>query len=228
MLRVPSPEFNRIVLDAISEKYKLALPREGIHLSTLVYCLTKSFLDTQAPPEPSDIEIMLFATGYGLQDVMTPKLASTPTIEKDSIIYRPDFLLDDRLCEIKTTRAGAKRYTKGDYPQTWIEYIMGGCYITGKDTYYLSVLYISERPVPVIQSEVLTFEHEELLTNWGRLTERMGIYKVALVTNVPPTPFTYNKKWECDNCRHHTLCDTIVILESRARAKKDIEKYWPR
>lgn len=141
-----NPELSRIILTHLSDLYKIRQKREGIHLSTLIYCLSRSYFDNQSitPIVPTDEEVMLFALGWGLQDVLTPKDTSSPVLEKDGIKYSPDFIfqLADWRVELKTTRMSAKKGDNRDFPETWIEYMKGGLYITQKNTYELSVLYL--------------------------------------------------------------------------------------
>src|SRR4030042_522064 len=216
MIRLDNPELDIFILNHLAETYKLKEKREGIHLSTLVYCLTKSFFDQQSPIEPTDEELMLFALGYALQDVMTPEGAETPIYEADGIVFRPDFYLpySNELCEIKTTRASLKTNMKA-LPETWIEYIMGGCHMRGKTEYQLSVLYLMGNyapPFPLIHSETLMFTGEELDNNWQRLLERKSIYEKSLILNVPPEPFKYCKDWECKNCRYKLMCEALASM----------------
>lgn len=215
MKRLDNPSLDRLILEHLANLYHIKEKREGIHLSTLVYCLTRSFFDQVAPIEPTDEEVMLFALGYGLQDVLTPPEAQTPTYELDGITFRPDFLLSYKLaqyCELKTTRMSSKR---ADLPETWIEYIKGGCYIRGVQSYELSVLYMLGNyapPFPTIHSETLIFEEDELESNWGYLLSRKAIYEDALDSNLAPVPFTYCKEWECKNCRYKLQCQAIDMV----------------
>jgi len=215
MRRIPNPELDRIILNHLADLYKIKEKREGIHLSTLVYCLTKSFFDQKSPIMPTDEEVMLFALGLGLQDVLTPKTAATPVFEKDGILYTPDFVfpIDSRYVELKTTRTSLDK-AKVALPETWIEYIMGGCYIRGINSYELATLYILgnyKPPFPQIYSETLVFEDEELQANWDNLLSRKKVYEGALESNLPPVPFSYNKEWECKSCRYKLQCEAITV-----------------
>lgn len=215
MKRLDNPSLDRLILEHLANLYHIKEKREGIHLSTLVYCLTRSFFDQVAPIEPTDEEVMLFSLGYGLQDVLTPADTETPTYELDGIIFRPDFVMKlagDQHCELKTTRMSSKR---ADFPQTWVEYIMGGCYIRGVQSYELSVLYMLGNyapPFPTIHSETLIFEEDELEINWGYLLSRKAIYEDALAENLAPVPFTYCKSWECSKCRYRLQCTAIDMV----------------
>jgi hypothetical protein len=228
MIKTDNAELSRLILNHLSDKYKLKQPREGIHLSTLVYCLTRSYLDRQHNIEPTDEELMLFALGYGLQDVLTPPDAQTPTYEFEGIVYRPDMMFyvnDMGLVEIKTTRMSSK---KQDLPDTWIEYIKGGCYIRNKvlpslssRTYSLSVLYMMGNyapPFPNIAAYMLEFEQQELDENWQYLITRRDVYQSHLANNTPPTPRIWCKVWECKNCRYNLQCDAITMLSKHKGA----------
>ena len=233
MKRTLNPDLDRIVLDALAEKYKLLERREGIHLSDLTYCLTKSYWDCTAPLPPTDKELLLFATGYGLQEVMTPSCGKSLVYELDEITYRPDSVFPvtiagvESLVEMKSTRAGVKRYQDGELPETWVTYMMGGAFIRDTDTYHLAVIYLAERGSAAIISETITFEREELEYNWKWLLERKDIYKKALRTEIAPDPFIYNvAKWLCTNCRYRTVCDAVTIMSRKEQVEKDIKELW--
>jgi len=229
MKRGLNPELDRKILDALAEKYHLMEKREGIHLSTLIGCLTRSYLDLKSPVELTDTELLLFSTGYGLQDVMTPKDAETPLIECDGVVYRPDleFTLEldgvAQLVEMKSTRAGVKRYQEGDLPESWIIYMKAGCYIRKVNFYNLVVIYVAERPAAKIVSETLYFDEDEILDNWTYILSRRDIYKNAVDTDTIIMP---EETWQCTNCRYNMQCKSITILESRKQAEKDIKELW--
>lgn len=232
MQRIDNPELSRLILDHLASLYNIKRKREGIHLSTLVYCLTRSFFDQLAPIEPTDEEVMLFSLGFGLQDVLTPKEAETPVYEKDGITFSPDFVLmveagkpqpfaakggtltPMKLVEIKTTRMSTNR----DFPETWLEYIMGGCYMQGVNEYELSVLHMLGNyrpPFPEIKSYKLIFDDVELEENWYYLHGRKNIYTLALEDNKPPTPYAYCREWECKNCRYKMQCQAMEMVAQK-------------
>lgn len=219
MNKIRNAELEREVLTYLSDKYSLAQPREGLHLSTLVYCLTKGFFDAKTEAKPTDEEVLLFALGYGLQDVLTPPGAETITYTLDGITYRPDFefkLTGTDLAELKTTRKSSKY---DDIPDTWIEYIMGGCYIRKQTKYNLVILHMMGNyapPFPQVVAYTLEFSQEELDANWKIILDRQDRYQWAFEENVPPQPYQYckiDKKgvyWECKNCRHRAICEVIA------------------
>lgn len=218
MQKIDNPELSRLILQHLRDLYGLDQKREGIHLSTLVYCLTRSFFDRVAPIEATEREVMLFALGYGLQDTLTPDNATTPLYEFEGIVYRPDFQLKltGITAELKTTRASSNK----ELPETWLEYIKGGCHILKIKEYDLGVLYMMGNwrpPFPEIRSFKLVFEDDELAENWAYLSERKRVYEEALVSNLPPQPFRYCKGFECRNCRYKLQCDAIMMLASREK-----------
>ena len=221
MERILNPELDRIILDNLAIKYKLLEKREGIHLSTLNYCLTKGYLDQRSPIDPTDTELLNFATGYGLQELMFPASKDTLPFIKDGIVYRPDGVLPvkvndvEKLIEIKSTRSGVKRYQEGNLPETWITYMKGGCYIRGTTSYDLGVIYLSERPSAKILSETILFEPEEIKENWAWILDRKTILVRALESDTPPVPFTTSPDWLCENCRYRYVCDALIIMEAR-------------
>ena len=221
MRRELNPEMDRIILDALATKYKLLVKREGIHLSSLLYCLTKSYLDLKTPLEPTDTELLLFATGYGLQDVMTPDLEEEYTFVTDGITYRPDTVFPvqqgsvEKLVEMKSTRAGVKRYQTGDFPTTWLTYMMAGCHIRNTKSYELVVIYVAERPTAKIISETVYFDSIEIEENWKWVLSRRDTYVKALETETVPTPREYCDSWMCNDCRYTLPCDAIVLLGGR-------------
>lgn len=250
MRRTDNPQLDRLILNHLADLYKLKQKRVGVHLSTLVYCITRSFFDSVNPVEPTDEEVMLFALGLGLQAEFTPAEATTPVYEKDGITFSPDFVLKlgteiavtnvdpaylkpggiivlkggdffnpittYQYAELKTTRGSMKKYLGQDgLPETWIEYIKGGCYIREVTEYNLAVLYMMGNyapPFPTIHSETLIFEPEELTSNWDYLLGRREVYDLALLNSKPPEPFKWNKGWECKNCRYLTQCQAVQIL----------------
>lgn len=111
MKRIDNAELKRKILDHLADLYKIKEVRESNHLSSYITCRTKSFLDQKQTAEPTDQEVMLFALGYGLQDVLTPRDIAPVVYKKEGVIYRPDLpmIWTGNLGEIKTTRKSADR-----------------------------------------------------------------------------------------------------------------------
>jgi hypothetical protein len=228
MRRVENPELKQIILKHLSDQYRIKEVREPNHLSTYVYCRTKGFFEQTGVIEPTEQEVMMFSLGYGLQDVLTPKDASAPVIEKHGVIYRPDmvFKATDQesmiLTELKTTRKSAKKhFIDEELAITWLEYMKGGCYIQDTNRYDLVVLYMMGNyapPFPQIYSDTFFFDDKEISENWDTIMSRKAVLDSALKSQKIPTPFQHRHDWECNYCRYKMVCDTLNMQE--------IQKLW--
>lgn len=231
MRRVDNPELKRKVLDHLANLYHIKEIREPNHLSSYVYCRTRCFLDQKQAAQPNDEEVMLFALGYGLQDVLTPKDANAPLIEKFGITYRPDMILSFRQNEIKTTRKSARNHYLDEYiPQTWLDYMMGGCYMMETKEYDLIVLYMMgdyKPPTPQIYCDTFYFDSVELDANWQKIIANKKVLDDAIASGKPPVPFQNCYDWECKHCRYTLVCNTIATamgVENKM-LKEDQEKW---
>lgn len=233
MKRIDNPELKRKILDHLANLYKIKEVRESNHLSSYITCRTKSFLDQKQTTEPTDEEVMLFALGYGLQDVLTPKDAGAPVIVRDGITYRPDMILSNRLNEIKTTRKSAKyHYLDDSLPVTWVDYMMGGCYMMEKTEYDLIILYMMGNyspPFPDIYAETelfgtQQFDKNEIEENWQKILAQKAILDEALTTGTPPEPFKNCYSWECKYCRYKLVCQTLARAEGVTMSEEQLEE----
>ena len=220
MKRIDNPELKHKMLAHLADLYKIKEVRESNHLSSYVTCRTKSFLDSQQATEPTEQEVMLFALGYGLQDVLTPPDADAPVIENNGIIYRPDMIIASRLSEVKTTRKSAKyHYLDDSLPVTWLDYMMGGCYMMGVTEYDLIILYMMgdySPPFPQIYAETIQFDAEEINSNWIKIMNQKDVLDSAMLTGVPPEPFKNCYDWECKYCRYKLICENLAkVLKTR-------------
>lgn len=231
MKRVDNPELKRKVLDHLADLYKIREVREPNHLSSYITCRTKAFLDQKQTSQPNDEEVMLFALGYGLQDVLTPRDAEAPLINKDGIIYRPDFILSLRQNEIKTTRKSAKNHYIDEYIHiTWLDYMMGGCYLSGSNEYDLIVLYLMGNyspPFPQLYCDTFYFEPLELAVNWEKILKNKEVLDTALKEGKPPIPFQHCYDWECKHCRYRLVCNTIAnAMGVDNKMLKEDQEQW--
>lgn len=254
MKREDNPELKRYILNHLADLYKIREVREPNHLSTYVYCRTKAYFDVKQTAEPTDEEVMLFALGYGLQDVLTPKEAKAPVYQMNGIIYRPDMSITkvknwdgkvgeiasipietaqevERLLELKTTRKSAKHHFMDEYlPETWLDYMKGGCTIRNRDTYELIVLYMMGNyspPFPQLYCDKFTFTQEELNENWAKLLSRKEVLDNALAGNKIPTPYENCYDWECKYCRYKLVCETLKLASGKkTKDLKEDEELW--
>ena len=207
-----NPQVEREILDALSKKYVTSRTRDTIHVSHLIYCLTKGYHELTNPLPPNDQELMLFSLGYGLENVLLREESHSESGKMDGIEYSPDFVpLSGGKAELKTTRMA----TGKEFPETWIEQISAYCYCEKLLVYDLAVLHIVgnyKPPFPCIAGYRLTFEQTELDANWANLLKRKMVLDVALETKTPPPAKLWCKvdnkgvSWECIHCRYKIRC----------------------
>ena len=220
MERKENPELQRKLLNHLASQYKIKEIREPNHLSSYIGCRTKTFFDQQQAIDPTDQEVMLFALGYGLQDVLTPKDAKAEVYQYEGVIYRPDMRLEasvaelGRLIELKTTRKSAKHHFQDEaIPPTWLSYMKGGCKITGVCKYDLAVLYMMGNyapPFPVIYCDTFEFTEAEIDSNWEVIRANKIVLDESLKAGMPPNPFQHCYEWECQYCRYKMMCEQLV------------------
>ncbi len=235
MKRNDNPELKRKILTHLAEQYQITETREPNHLSSYVYCRTKGFFEQQHALSPNDDEVMMFALGYGLQDVLTPKDEVAQVYEKGGIIYRPDMssmrLGIENLGEIKTTRKSAKNHYIDEYiPVTWLAYMKGGCYMRVVNQYDLVVLYMMGNyapPFPQLYCDTFTFTDDELIENWDMIMKNKAVLDEALVSKQAPTPFRHCYEWECKYCRGKLLCEALTMASGPSeRDTEEDKKLW--
>lgn len=224
MERVENPELVNTAYQVLYKSYHDESRRERIHLTDLIYCLTKSFFDKVVPLPPTEEEILLFALGLGLQKVLVPADKEAEAIHVDGISCSPDFISEQGLkAELKTTRQSSlqtdkvsKIKTPKDFPDTWVDQIMGYCYAAQQVEYDLLILHMMGNyapPFPQMVGWKLKFKKEELVGFWSHMLERKTILEFHLSQpedeQVIPEPFNYNKEWECKYCRYKLQCDVL-------------------
>lgn len=218
MIRTENTELKNLAVQWLSDLYGIKTVRSPDHLSTFVYCLTKAWYSQQESRiEPTENEVLLFALGYGLQDVLTPKDATGMIFEQEGITYSPDmhFVLPNEkaelLMELKTTRRSARKHWEA-IPETWMTYMLGGCKMRGTNRYDLIVLYMMggyRPPFPEILCDTFIFSDEEIEANWQRIQQRKKVLDASLQTSKPPTPFAWNYDWECKYCSYKMVCESV-------------------
>ncbi len=235
MKRIDNPELKRKILDHLADLYKIREVRESNHLSSYVACRTKSFFDAKGTTEPTEEEVMLFALGYGLQDVLTPKSIEPVVYRKEGVIYRPDLpmIWTGNLGEIKTTRKSAKyHYMEDSLPLTWIDYMAAGCYLTDTVKYDLAILYMMGNyspPFPQIYAETIQFSADEIDKNWWKILDQKMVLDFALTSGNPPESYKNCYDFECKYCRYKLICETIARADGIAmseKQRKEDESLW--
>jgi len=211
--------------------------RKVPHLTELVYCLTKSWLNRKAPSLPSDREVLLFATGVGLEKVLLKKHRQHIQGECEGIHYDMDFLdYDARLGEFKSTRMSVKRPPE-EFSEGWKRQIKGYLYAqamglydsiaksTGGEVTYmiperheatLGILHLMggyAPPFPELRAWRLTATWEEIQGNWVWLQARKELYLGFLEQSTQPKPYQFCMEWECQYCRYSFFCKACKAVD---------------
>lgn len=221
MQRIANPELRRDILNLLEAKYVDQSRKAELHLTDLIYCLTRSWFDKVKPLPPTEEEVMLFSLGFGLQKVLLDGEAKPVTV--DGIVCSPDFIGKRGLMsELKTTRQSIRQkdkatgvYSPSEFSETWVEQIMGYCYAVKQTEYDLAVLHICgdyAPPFPKIAGWRLSFIEEELEEFWHYILCRKAILKIDMELNTIPKPFKYCKEWECNNCRYKVRCESLKFV----------------
>lgn len=214
MERVLDPELRRFTLEYLSKRYINESRRDELHLSDLIYCLTKTYYEKFDPLPPSEEELMLWSVGLGLQRVLVDNEAEP--VEKDLIICSPDFITHRGVyAELKTTRkSSVQKLASGElvpseFPDSWVEQMMGYCCVTNSTEYSLMVLHLRgdhRKKFMDLATWRVKFTQEELDTFWTYILDRRNTFGRYIGGSEVPTAYTYNKEWECVNCRYALRC----------------------
>ncbi len=213
-----NPDLYKTIFEWLRDTYLKSTYRpEGWHLTEFIYCLTKSYWDRVDPMPPTESETLLFASGLGLERVLIPIEYKAKPILEDTIWVSPDFMTNIH-AELKTTRTSSKKILAGDFPETWVEQIMGYCYATHQTQYDLGVLCLLgsyNPPFPKLHCFTLEFEPDGLKDFWLYIAEsRKPILGASLRMELPPIPQKHCKDWECGWCRYTIRCRAYCLEHS--------------
>ena len=110
---------------------------------------------------------------------------------------------------------------------TWVDYMMGGCYMTEKTEYDLIILYLMGNyspPFPDIYAETIQFEKSELERNWNMIMANKAILDGAISSGTPPAPFINCYDWECKYCRYNLVCQTLARASGATMNEEQLEE----
>lgn len=219
-----NPQIETELYDRLRAKYMTEKPLP--HLTELIYCLTRSYNDRFNPIAITNKELIYFAVGFGLEEViLRDSSASLPQSEElDKVWLTPDYFIlssSGGELDLKSTRmyANPDGQPKMGWPDTWIEQFKGYAYKSNYDVIQsqdklVGVLY-SVGIIYLIPAELVcgtfTFTKQELIDNWEHITQRRDTYMDYIVKGEIPTPFKHNLDWECKNCRYKLRCDTLSM-----------------
>lgn len=212
------------LLDLIAEEMKLDKPEP--HVTQLIYCLTKGYMDKHDPLPLTAKEVCLFSIGVKLGEVLLSPHAQEVSGQLEGIYYSIDFVTEflpagtvvhvpegvdfethSKLGELKSTRMGTKKHPK-DFPAGWKKQLLAYMKAAGSLHATYAVMYV----IPaVFRTWEVSATQEEVDGNWEWLQARKVIYVDFVGRGIKPTPYEYNEKWECQNCRYKLICELSLM-----------------
>ncbi|KKL78715.1 hypothetical protein LCGC14_2022050 [marine sediment metagenome] len=186
------------------------------HVTELIYCLTRSWYQRKKPLPFTPREVLLFATGVGLEQVLLKRHKQQIEGVLDGIGYATDFLTyEDYPGELKLTRYSAKK-GPDELPSTWRRQILSYLKCNEDDRVLLAILHLMGDygpPFPMLKAWQGKATQSEINWNWAWILERKKVYMASLETDTPPEQFTTNEDWECDNCGYKLICDANQAIK---------------
>lgn len=210
MLIESYPELEAQVWEWLRRRMKeLSGPRSsGIHMTELIYCLTKTYYDRLENQPVTNEGNLLMGLGIGLERLFIPEEMRATPKSRDGIEYSPDFWFGNHgLCELKTTRQGINRARNRDFPDTWIQQIKGYCYAENQTDYGLVIVHLvgeyqKNGFQPLMSAWKFQFEPDELKQIWDYFLFRRQALFTAFSQQVAPTPYRWCQEWECKYCQY--------------------------
>jgi len=199
-------EMYRLLIQKVTELNQGVKRGGGIHLTDLIYCLSRSYWDKVMPLPYEKQEAITMALGIGFERVLIPEEMRAKPGTCDGVDYSPDFWFrGDIPSEMKTTRMSTKKTHERQFPETWLQQIKGYCYGEKKLEYGLGIVHLMggyKPPFPEILAVKFVFTQKELQDNWDFLMWRKNIYIQSFADQKPPTPTKFCQSWECQYCRY--------------------------
>lgn len=211
------------LIDELRKRGKYDEPREGTHLSDLLWCNYKTYFRKKgATPRTTDRRMLRYELGYAMQYHFFPQ-GEEQVYEKDGILCSPDVEnqyvmgIDVPLGEVKTAMTSSKTWPAKfvDDPigekKDYIEQIAGYCVVKGILRAGLYVFYVVgdySRPfTPDLGAFEIIFTEQELEDYWKEFVRRKEVLEKALETNTMPDPHYMAFKKECGWCEVKDLCE---------------------
>jgi hypothetical protein len=204
-----NPQVEQELLRRLRMKY-LRPRTDGIHVSELIRCLTDSYWEKQDEHKlpPTDKTLLYFSIGFALEEVLLKNGDNEDQVSEkmDDIWLSKDYVdLNGIGLDLKSTRtylldSGIPKYGWSDH---WMKQFMSYARLMGKTLYSVAILQLIK---PDFIAGTFEFTEEEIEDNWTWIKRRKFILEHHLERKTPPTPFSYNEKWECKNCRYYATC----------------------
>jgi len=224
-MRLPKPkqviediETRDRVLADMRTRIGVDTKREGIHLSSLVFCLRKGWhmyrIDqgdksrAEVLGETSDETALVWVIGHSHEAIFGTSSVRGDTTERDGILYTPDFWKPEgghlTLTEMKSTRKSANKTL--DEMEHYMAQAAGYCAAEGLTECLIFVLHLmgdydrSHPPQAQLRVWRLKFSKKELKDWWDELQLRRDIITGCAEPLVNELWMSPMFEWECGYC----------------------------
>ncbi len=259
-MRLPKPKqiiednvLRDMVLADMRARIGVDTKREGIHLSSLVFCMRKAWhmyrIDqsdksrAEVLGDTPDETALVWVIGHSHEAIFGTSSVRGDTTEKDGILYTPDFWKPESgnltLTEMKSTRKSANKTIED--MEHYMAQAAGYCAAEGLTECLIFVLHLmgdydrSHPPQAQLRVWRLKFTKKELAAWWDELKSRRDIILGDVEPSVRPVgvsaPLDFPTfkspmfEWECGYCPVRELIGCPGGYEYQAeQAKKDAKK----
>src|SRR3990167_3743522 len=178
-------------------------------VTDLIYCLTKTFMDSeQEEVQHSRQTKLFFTTGLALeQTLLTNRRTTLASGQLEGIYYHIDSLDHTNMIEFKSTRIKA-----GTEPDklSYHKQIMAYLKTQGQTKVSLVILHVIQ---PELIAWNIEYTQEEIDSNWAWLQQRKDEWLVFKALGEVPTPYTFNQNWECRRCNYKFYCTAYKTIQ---------------
>lgn len=211
-------ETHRFIMDRLRERLGVGKPREGWHVSDLLYCMLKQWATKRLQELPRDVmeqdpdeTILVWVIGRSHEDLLGQDLKKEPPREKDGITGSIDRWLG-RTIEMKSTRMSAKKDLL-EMPH-YIAQAAAYCVIYEETECTILVFHLmgayehqtsegkarGTTPQAKLRVYKVSFAQETLDIWWAELLRRKSVLEGD---EQPPVDDMYSPMWpwECAYCR---------------------------
>lgn len=239
------------VLSDMRARIGVDTPREGIHLSSLIFCLRKAWhmyrIDqgdksrAEVLGTTPDETALVWVIGHSHEAIFGATSVRGETTEKDGIQYTPDFWSPEgghlELVEMKSTRKSANKGIED--MEHYMAQAAGYAAASGLTECCVFVLHLmgdynrDHPPQAILKVWRLKFTKAELKTWWDELKMRRDIILGNIEPGRPvaalPSHLSPVYEWECGYCQVRDLIGCPGGLEyqqavQKAAAKKGREQ----
>jgi hypothetical protein len=247
-MRIPKPreiiedvDTRDKVLSDMRARIGVDTKREGIHLSSLVFCLRKAWhmyrIDQSDKSRAEvlgttpDETALVWVIGHSHEAIFGTSSIRGESTEKDGITYTPDFWRPEKgkleLVEMKSTRKSANKGIED--MEHYMAQAAGYCAASGLTECCVFVLHLmgdydrSHPPQAMLKVWRLKFTKKELKDWWDELKRRRNII-IGCIEAIELDDKSPMYEWECGYCQVRDLIGCPGGYEYQQAAQRAARK----